>query len=343
LELKMANTDKVCFDRILPQDLSAPIPGRMMSIGIGTARAAFQISKLWPNGSILKIRFINGTSAQQEIVKRFAPQWCNYANLTFEFGNAVDAQIRIAFNDDGAWSSVGTDASRVSRNQPTMNFGWQDEAVVLHEFGHAIGLIHEHQNPLTNPIKWNKSVVDVALSGSPNFFTPEEIETNMYEKYAVSQINGSDFDLNSIMLYSFPANWTLNGIATPVNEKLSEVDKAFATNVYPGRPNNQSVVIPIGAAGITGNIGQPAEEDLYKFTADRSGTYTIETNGTTDLVMSLYGGISSTNLIAQDDDSGVGYNPQIVANLNPGEYTLQVRHYNNIGGTGSYVIKVIQS
>ena len=38
-----------------------------------------------------------------------------------------------------------------------MNYGWIDadspeeelRSVVLHEFGHALGLIHEHQNPLS--------------------------------------------------------------------------------------------------------------------------------------------------------------------------------------------------
>ena len=38
-------------------------------------------------------------------------------------------------------------------NQATMNLGWQDEGVVLHEFGHTLGFIHEHQNP-EGGIQW---------------------------------------------------------------------------------------------------------------------------------------------------------------------------------------------
>jgi len=37
----------------------------------------------------------------------------------------------------------------------------------------------------------------------------------------------------------------------------------------------------------------------------------IETGGETDLVMRLYGPDSQTLLIAEDDDSGQGYNPKI--------------------------------
>ena len=48
-----------------------------------------------------------------------------------------------------------------------MNYGWltpesaQDEVrrVVLHEFGHALGLIHEHQNPKGGGIEWNRDAV----------------------------------------------------------------------------------------------------------------------------------------------------------------------------------------
>src|SRR3546814_5272957 len=79
-----------------------------------------------------------------------------YANLEFEFVSSANAQVRIAFNDDGAWSYVGTDALGIPANQPTMNFGWLDQGVVQHEFGHMIGMIHEHQNPRDNPIQWDK-------------------------------------------------------------------------------------------------------------------------------------------------------------------------------------------
>ena len=271
------------------------------------------------------------------MVKQFAAQWPQHANLSFDFGALVGAQIRVAFNDDGAWSYIGTDSLGIPANEPTLNLGWQDEGVILHEFGHMIGMIHEHQTPIGNPIEWNKPVVNAALAGPPNNWPQDVIDHNIYAKYSVSQINGSQFDANSVMLYSFPASWTLNGFHSDPNEVLSAVDKAFAGTVYPRTGAPPAVTeLPVAEA-VEASIGQPAEEDQYKMTAKTAGRYTIETEGPTDLVMSLYD--AAGNQIAQDDDSGPGRNPRIVAQLTPGNYKVQVRHYNTTNGTGKYTIR----
>jgi len=340
----MATIDKICFDRILPNEIYRPHPGRILRMQNGPARAAFEIAKLWPNQTTLRIRFLNGSSQQKRIVKQFAPQWTQHANLTFVFDDSLSAQIRIAFNDDGAWSYIGTDALGIPSNEPTMNFGWQDEGVVLHEFGHAIGMIHEHQNPAGNPIQWNETEVIRSLSGPPNNWDRATIQHNMFDKYNLTQLNASQFDPASVMLYSFPANWTLNGFHSAPNEVLSSVDTSFAASIYPrqgGGGTAAEVELAVFDGGHEAQIGQPGEEDLYKFTARKAGRYTIETEGPTDLIMKLFG--PNTTLIAQDDDSGVDRNPRIVAQLIPGEYNVQVRHYNSTAGTGNYSIKVSRS
>ncbi len=90
--------------------------------------------------------------------------------------------------------------------------------------------------------------------------------------------------------------------------------------------------------GTEASIGQPGEEDRFQFKARTPGRYTVETEGPTDLVMTLFG--PGGVLVAQDDDSGVGRNPRIVTELTPGTYDVQVRHFNTAGGTGSYSVKV---
>lgn len=338
----MPNIEKVCFDRVLPSELARPLAGRMLSMSIGRTRAAFQIAKLWPNGSTIRIRFLGGTPQQQDLVKQHAVEWAQHANLQFEFVASGSAQVRIAFADDGAWSYVGTDALGIPANQPTMNFGWLDQGVVQHEFGHMLGMIHEHQNPRDNPIQWNRPVVDAALGGPPNNWDQDTIDHNMYAKYDVNQINGSEFDSDSVMLYSFPANWTTNGFHTAPNDALSELDKAFARHVYPGRDTGvpEVVELPVIEGATQADIGRPGEEDLFKFNATTQGRYTIETEGMTDVVMTLYSpaGIA----VAQDDDGGVDRNARISTQLSPGMHTVQVRHYNSSNGTGSYGIKVVK-
>ena len=337
----MSEYPKICFDRILPQDLNSP---QIDSSDSGPARAIIVIRKLWPNGSNLRIRFIGGTPTQHQIVKDYAPQWTQHANLTFEFNNAPDAEIRISFNSsDGAWSYVGTDCQGIPRDQPTMNLGWQDEGVVLHEFGHAIGLGHEHQNP-RGGIQWNRANVVRDLSGPPNFWDVATIENNVLNKYSQHQVNGTQFDPNSIMLYAFPGSWTLSGQGTHENEVLSAQDKAFISSdkAYPGRVADK-VELTIDAQPTQANIGQPGEEDIFKFTVAKDGIYAIETGGQTDVMMKLYGPNSQTQLIAQDDDGGVGLNAKIVRPLLAGEYFVQIRHYNQSGGTGAYDIRVSSS
>lgn len=146
------------------------------------------------------------------------------------------------------------------------------------------------------------------------------------------------------MLYAIPKTWTTDGFQSEPNEVLSATDQTFIgdTTNYPlqTQPGGGAVEIPVAeTAAIQGQIGQPGEQDLYKFTAAKAGRYTIETGGPTDLVMSLYGPDNQTKPISEDDGSSVDRNAKIVADITPGTYFVQVRHYG-AGGTGSYSIKV---
>ena len=42
-----------------------------------------------------------------------------------------------------------------------MNLGFVDRPTVLHEFGHALGLIHEHQSPFKGGFEWDREEVRV--------------------------------------------------------------------------------------------------------------------------------------------------------------------------------------
>jgi hypothetical protein len=267
--------------------------------------------------------------------------WTPHVNLNFVVSNDPDAEIRIAFDpDDGAWSYLGTDCLGIPRNQPTMNLGFQDGGTSGHEFGHTIGLGHEHQNP-EGGIEWNEAVVIRDLSGPPNSWTPDQIRHNVLDKYSVDNVRGTRFDAHSIMLYFFPPEWTLNGIGTEANEVLSETDKAFAALMYPKPgPTAGPTRLQVGAGSMSASIGQPGEEDLFAFEVVEPGRHVIETSGKTDVMMKLFGPNSGTLLIAEDDDGGAGLNPRITKRLGAGEYLVQIRHFNRRRGTGDYAIRV---
>lgn len=342
-------TNRICFDRYLPGEVHAnPGISRMAETLAGPGRAAFWIPKLWPSGTTIRVAFMGGSAAQQAAVVQQAPEWCKYANLKFEFGSMVGSMVRITFNaNDGAWSYLGKDALGIPANQPTMNLGWIDGGVILHEFGHACAAVHEHQNPRGTPIPWNKPAVNAALSGSPNFWNQATIDNNMYAKYAVDQINGGEMDRESIMLYSFPAAWTLDGTATPFNTTLSAQDRQWAMTVYPGAVTPPvpptTAVIPVQnalTAGVAGKIGTPVEEDTYSFTVALAGKHTVETLGTTDVFLSVLD--ASGVLLASKDDNGASdRNASITMTLAAGTYKAKVRHYSKTG-TGDYSIRVIK-
>jgi hypothetical protein len=332
----------VCIDRVLP--------GQEMRFqatqGSGdNRRAIVPIGKLWMNGSTLRVRFIGGSAAQRAKAREQAQWWSAVANLKFDFNDAPDAEIRIAFDpDDGAWSYVGTDNRGIPLNQPTMNLGFMDGGTAAHEFGHAIGLAHEHQNP-AGGIEWNEAVVLRELAGPPNNWNAATIRHNVLSKYSASQIKGTSFDPDSIMLYFFPGTWVKSGVGTHANEVLSRLDKGYigGAQAYPhDRPTlADAVEIKVNAVKRTpAAIGKAGEEDIFRFQVAEGARHVIDTRGPSDVVMKLFGPDSPTALIAEDDDSGVDANARIIADLVPGLYYVQVRHYNTASGVGQYSIKV---
>jgi hypothetical protein len=137
---------KFCTDRILPHKTMEP--QRVMRMADGRFRAIAIRDRPWINGSTLHVRFMDGTAREQAIAQEQARWWMEVANISFVFDNAPNAEIRIKFDEnDGAWSYIGTDCRGIPVNEPTMNLGFLDGGTAAHEFGHAIGLAHEHQNP----------------------------------------------------------------------------------------------------------------------------------------------------------------------------------------------------
>lgn len=330
-----------CTDRVLPSEQM-----RFQSTvrRDGSTRAIMPIGKVWMNGSTLRVQFLGGTSAQQAQAKEQALWWTQFANLIFDFNNAPDAEIRVAFDpSDGAWSYIGTDNRSIPLNQPTMNLGFMDGGTAAHEFGHAIGMAHEHQNP-AGGIEWNEAAVIQSLKGPPNNWDEATIRHNVLNKYQVNQIQGTAFDPDSIMLYFFPGSWVKSGVGTHANDVLSAMDKAYiaSAQAYPKtKPTVQDAVdLKVNAARRTAaRIGEAGEEDLFKFEVITGGDHVIDTKGPTDVVMRLYGPDSHTNVIAEDDDSGTGTNARIIASLIPGLYYAQVRHYNRAEGKGDYTVR----
>jgi hypothetical protein len=230
---------QMCIDRWPPgQRFSVLAPSQSDS----KTRAAALKQKLWQPGRTLRIRFLDGDVTVQKKVETFALEWTQYADIKLVFGNDPTAELRISFVQPGSWSLIGSDAldPRVARQLPTMNFGWLTRAtpndevrrVVLHEFGHALGLVHEHQNPVTS-IPWNKEAVYAYYQGPPNHWTKEQVDINIFQVYDQTLTRYTKFDNKSIMLYPIARELTTGGYAVAWNSDLSPTDKQFIAQCYP--------------------------------------------------------------------------------------------------------------
>ena len=211
-------------------------------LDIDVLQLALTTSKLWKSGRVLKIHFKAGSDWQHEKVKSHAPVWSESANIKFNFDAGGIPDILIDFNPAlGSWSVLGTDSSyAISKGRPSMNLGWIIDSktevdirqVILHEFGHALGAIHEHTSPFAS-ICWNKEQVYKDLGGSPNYWSKDMVDNNMFTIYDALEVPGTNFDPASIMLYQYPKSWTLDNLGTAYNTTLSDQDKAFIAFCYP--------------------------------------------------------------------------------------------------------------
>jgi len=209
--------------------------------GPGRTRAAVEKMKLWANGRTLKVKFLDGNAAVQAKVEAIAKEWEAIANLKLEFVTSGSAQIRISFAEEGfSWSTVGTDSMTVGSTKATMNYGWLEtdtplreyQRVVRHEFGHALGMIHEHQNPdALGKIPWDKPKVYAYYAQQG--WDHGDVDSNIFEVYDEDSTNHTTFDPTSIMEYAVPDELTIGSFSIGWNTEFSAADVQFMKQQYP--------------------------------------------------------------------------------------------------------------
>lgn len=327
----VATKQRVCTPRLLTRDIARP---HVATVGVsGRLQAVAPVNRQWPAGTVLSVAFIGGSPQERDLVRAIVPQWEARCGIKFDWRTSLPATIRVSFDpSDGAWSYVGTDNAEIPANQPTLNLGWVEQDVILHEFGHALSLAHEHQNP-KGGIRWNEAEVIRDLSGPPNYWDEETIRHNVLDHLALDQVHATEFDAQSIMLYSFPASWTLDGFSAPWNQSISAKDAELALKFYPREvaPTRQKLKLLLAQRS---RIGVAAEVDEYTFEAPTAGEYHFQTGGSTDCVLSV---LQGDKLKGQDDDGGGNHQAHVRVTLQPGTYTVRVRHYSK-AGTGSYAV-----
>ncbi len=208
-------------------------------------------NKMWEGGNVQTISYgflpgIHlGNKVQQDKVRDAIQEWSHYASVRFvEDVDTKSCDIRITFDaGDASWSYVGQDCHALEPQEATMNLASvlptnaaptvNERAVILHEFGHVLGLLHEHQSPAHGG-----TAIDVQaaldLYRSDRRWSDQQIRdqvADVYNHYDVS--NYSHVDVTSIMHHPQPKELTGLGSDVGYNTALSDLDKAYMVVQYP--------------------------------------------------------------------------------------------------------------
>ena len=135
----------------------------------------------------------------------------------------------------------------------------------MHEFGHLMGMIHEHQNP-SEPIKWNETKLK-KWAYEQTKWPPEKVEKQIMKSFSSNDFNSSKYDPDSIMLYSFPASVTDNNKEIKRGMRLSLMDVTWLFNEKNYKPTKDQLnlgnqIISKILKKFNENNPNPTQEDI---------------------------------------------------------------------------------
>jgi len=205
----------------------------------------------WDKGKTLKIFFVHGDQDQHQKFMVIANLWIiDGVSLKLETTNdKKESHIRvwIGFSQNPQPgkppiplnnSLIGTQSMHQNyRDQVTLRVAnVTDPSIVLHEFGHALGLVHEHFHA-DFPYSWNRNAVyeDLKKQGGP-WVETAYIDRHVFHEDPAGKLPADDeikpFDPSSVMNYTIPSNWTVEKKGLMPGKELSSGDKATILELY---------------------------------------------------------------------------------------------------------------
>lgn len=306
------------------------------------ARLILLSDNKWANGTVLHYYFYRrpsrwtGSDAHLATVRQAFQNWKDVGiGLDFKEVNSPDeAEIRISFQSRiGHWSYIGRDILEFGPDEPTMNLDKSDNwgiDTAMHEIGHTLGILHEHQSAIAG-IEWNEEAVYSRFSQPPNSWSRQDIFDNIIAKVDVDHVQGSSWDPDSIMHYSFEAGLIRNPAPYQNGLRpapgLSEKDKQWVREFYPPlKQADYKTLQPFQSVQLK---LEPSEQKNYVVQPTATRDYNFQTFGRSDTVLVLFEDVAGDlRYRTADDDSGVERNAYFQAKLYAGrKYILRVRLY----------------
>lgn len=225
----------------------------------GALRLALYRPYQWPEWRrLVTVRFLDGGPGQRATVRLLVEQiWNRTSGLQFAFVEGAPSDVRVSFYGAGNWCYPGTYALGVPEPGETMCLSGVNadstvadiRRIVLHEFGHACGYLHEQQSP-NSEIPWDVPAVYAyyRARGWDKTMTDSQVLARTGEEVA----EAGTYDTGSIMHYVIPAELVLDRVARGGADRLSPEDIAMAQAWYgppppvsPAGSSEQQTFVPV--------------------------------------------------------------------------------------------------
>jgi len=174
--------------------------------------------------------------------------------------------------------------------------------VVMHEFGHVLGLLHEQSYP--GAIHWKKTDSVYDYYSRTQGWNKDKVDFNVFNVANQFYTNGTQYDPLSIMHYAIESWQTTDGYSKEDNFELSEGDKKLVEALYPKNQKEAGNVVPKVDVTNFGNL--KVENDQTRKGLVIKPSFNLNTN-------SKLGEVYLVAQLADEDDywiktSGLYYN-----------------------------------
>lgn len=225
---------------------------------IDPKKIAVQTGKFW-GARVRDMTFGFMDRVSQGFIDQFnavANNWGGFSAARWRYtADPTQALHRIAFENTGYWSYVGTDVLGIPASEPTMNlqgFTTRTPAsewlrVVQHECGHGLGCPHEQARRAVLDLLDSEKTIAYFMrtQGWGRQDVIAQILTPIEERSLMT--GGSAADVHSIMCYQFPASVTRSGQPIPGGLDFSAMDREYFAKIYP--PDQAPLPPPPPGAG----------------------------------------------------------------------------------------------
>jgi serralysin len=350
-----------------------PVPPPLI-LPFGVQELAADAKFFWPVGSVIRVAFLDGDGAAQDAWFGCAKEWSTYANIDFALVSAAGAyDILVTFGGPWGvyWSMLGTGSRGMPHGSPSMTLGQLDRnlaipgdagirefrRVALHEIGHALGCIHEHQSPGA-AIPWNFATLYDWYARNVGWGRAT-VDAQVVQHYVGTQTQFSAWDGRSIMEYPIDKDLVLDpAFAAPWNYDLDDTDKAYISRWYPGRwtppvvqpppvvvqppppprpvtppvqppPGISTTLVPDGPE-LPGAI-TPGHRVRFNLLVPMAGMFAIGTDSSIATEVRVGRLLPRPTLLKKDAGSGDDMNGRVLIRLRPGSYIVDVAHQRPVG------------